>query len=87
MKPLYEELNKTIEQNEPSWKTHMRGMAKNFLCRAGYEPCVNEARDQYKKWLTDKEPDKGNPFVTFLPSPLFVKIYIYENHSYFNLYL
>lgn len=66
LKPLYEELNKNIETNEPSWKTHMRGMTKNFLCRAGYEPCVNEARDQYKKWLTDKEPDKGNPFVNLL---------------------
>ncbi|KAK1121271.1 hypothetical protein K0M31_010578 [Melipona bicolor] len=71
LKPLYEELNKTMEQNEPSWKTHMRGMAKNFLCRAGYEPCVNEARDQYKKWLTDKEPDKGNPVANEFICPVF----------------
>lgn len=41
----------------------MRGLIKNFLCRAGYEPCVKEARDQFKKWLTDEEPDKGNPLV------------------------
>ncbi|XP_006615840.1 aminopeptidase N [Apis dorsata] len=71
LKPLYEELNKNIETNEPSWKTHMRGMTKNFLCRAGYEPCVNEARDQYKKWLTDKEPDKGNPVANEFICPVF----------------
>ncbi|XP_050476325.1 aminopeptidase N isoform X1 [Bombus huntii] len=71
LKPLYEELSRTVEPNEPSWKTHMRGMAKNFLCRAGYEPCVNEARDQYKKWLTDKEPDKGNPVANEFICPVF----------------
>lgn len=41
----------------------MRGLIKDFLCRAGYEPCIKEARDQFKKWLTDEEPDKGNPLV------------------------
>lgn len=42
----------------------MRGLMQNFLCRAGYEPCVKEARDQFKKWLNDEEPDKGNPSVS-----------------------
>ncbi|KOC69113.1 Aminopeptidase N [Habropoda laboriosa] len=71
LKPLYEELNKTIEPNEPSWKTHMRGMTKNFLCRAGYEPCVKEAKDQYKKWLFDEDPDKGNPVANEFICPVF----------------
>ncbi|CAL7933658.1 unnamed protein product [Xylocopa violacea] len=71
LKPLYEELNRTVEPDEPSWKTHMRGMAKNFLCRAGYEPCVNEAREQYKKWLTDEDPDKGNPVANEFLCPVF----------------
>ena len=48
---------------EPSWKTHLRGLARYFLCRAGYEPCIAEAREQFKKWMTDKEPDNGNPCV------------------------
>jgi len=61
--PLYLELGETPQPHEPSWKTHMRGLMKNFLCRGGYEPCVKEARDQFKKWLTDEEPDKGNPSV------------------------
>lgn len=39
----------------------MRGLAKNFLCRAGYRPCVEEAKEQYKKWMKDDEPDEGNP--------------------------
>ena len=71
LKPLYEELNETAQPDEPSWKTHMRGMAKNFLCRAGYEPCVEEARLQYKKWLTDEDPDKGNPVANEFICPVF----------------
>lgn len=71
LKPLYEELNNTVDPNEPSWKTHMRSMAKSFLCRAGYEPCVKEARDQYKKWLIDEDPDKGNPVANEFICPVF----------------
>lgn len=63
IKPLYLELGENPQPDEPSWKTHMRGLMKNFLCRAGYEPCVKEARDEFNKWLTDEEPDKGNPSV------------------------
>ncbi|CAL1682755.1 unnamed protein product [Lasius platythorax] len=71
LKPLYLELGENPQPNEPSWKTHMRGLMKNFLCRAGYEPCVKEARDQYKKWLTDEEPDKGNPVANKFLCPVF----------------
>ncbi|XP_076397780.1 aminopeptidase N isoform X2 [Megachile rotundata] len=71
LKTLYEELKETEEPNEPSWKTHMRGMAKNFLCRAGYEPCVAEARKQYRKWIMDEDPDKGNPVANEFLCPVF----------------
>ncbi|XP_011344155.1 aminopeptidase N isoform X2 [Ooceraea biroi] len=69
--PLYLELGETPHPYEPSWKTHMRGLMKNFLCRCGYEPCVKEARDQFKKWLTDEEPDKGNPVANKFLCPVF----------------
>ncbi|XP_032667689.1 aminopeptidase N [Odontomachus brunneus] len=71
LKPLYLELGDNAQPNDPSWKTHMRGLIKNFLCRAGYEPCVKEARDQFKKWLTDEEPDKGNPVANKFLCPVF----------------
>ncbi|XP_072760401.1 aminopeptidase N [Anoplolepis gracilipes] len=71
LKPLYLELGENPQPDEPSWKTHMRGLMKNFLCRAGYEPCVKEARDQFKKWLTDEEPDKGNPVANKFLCPVF----------------
>lgn len=71
LKPLYLELGDNPQPDEPSWKTHMRGLIKNFLCRAGYEPCVKEARDQFKKWLTDEEPDKGNPVANKFLCPVF----------------
>ncbi|XP_011882031.1 PREDICTED: aminopeptidase N [Vollenhovia emeryi] len=71
LKPLYFELGDNPQSNEPSWKTHMRGLMQNFLCRAGYEPCVKEARDQFKKWLTDEEPDKGNPVANKFLCPVF----------------
>ncbi|XP_014485888.1 PREDICTED: aminopeptidase N [Dinoponera quadriceps] len=71
LKPLYLELGDTARLNDPSWKIHMRGLIKNFLCRAGYEPCIKEARDQFKKWLTDEEPDKGNPVANKFLCPVF----------------
>ncbi|KAL6427644.1 hypothetical protein ACFW04_008841 [Cataglyphis niger] len=71
LKPLYLELGENPLPDEPSWKTHMRGLMKNFLCRTGYEPCVKEARDQFKKWLTDEEPDKGNPVANKFLCPVF----------------
>ncbi|XP_020279836.1 aminopeptidase N isoform X2 [Pseudomyrmex gracilis] len=71
LKPLYLELSENPQPNEPSWKTHMRGLMKNFLCRAGYEPCIKEARDHFKKWLTDEEPDKGNPVANEFLCPVF----------------
>ncbi|XP_076290269.1 aminopeptidase N isoform X1 [Lasioglossum baleicum] len=69
--PLFLELNESDRTDEPSWKTHMRSMAKHFLCRAGYAPCVQEARDEYKKWLTNEEPDKGNPVANEFICPVF----------------
>ncbi|XP_031844214.1 aminopeptidase N isoform X2 [Nomia melanderi] len=71
LKPLYTELNELVVNNEPSWKTHMRSLAKHFLCRAGYKPCVEEARNQYKKWLMDEDPDKGNPVANEFICPVF----------------
>ncbi|XP_076169474.1 aminopeptidase N isoform X2 [Ptiloglossa arizonensis] len=71
LEPLCAELDETVQAKEPSWKTHMRGLAKNFLCRAGYEPCVTEARNRYKKWLTDEDPDKGNPVANEVLCPVF----------------
>lgn len=71
LKPLYMELGDTPEPGEPSWKAHLRGLAKNFLCRVGYEPCIKEARDQYSKWLMDEKPDKGNPVANEFICPVF----------------
>ncbi|KAM0725601.1 Aminopeptidase N [Formica fusca] len=71
LKPLYLELGENPQPDEPSWKTHMRGLMQNFLCRTGYEPCIKEARDQFKKWLIDEEPDKGNPVANKFLCPVF----------------
>jgi aminopeptidase N len=71
LKPLYLELGENLQPDEPSWKTHMRGLMQNFLCRAGYEPCIREARDQFKKWMIDEEPDKGNPVANRYLCPVF----------------
>ncbi|XP_011688674.1 PREDICTED: aminopeptidase N [Wasmannia auropunctata] len=71
LKPLYLELGENSQPDEPSWKTHMRGLMQNFLCRAGYQPCIKEARDQFKKWMDDEEPDKGNPVANQFLCPVF----------------
>ncbi|XP_012251447.2 aminopeptidase N [Athalia rosae] len=71
LKPIYQIVGETPQQGEPSWKTHLRGLTKNFLCRAGYEPCVQEAREQYKKWMVNEEPDAGNPVANEFLCPVF----------------
>ncbi|XP_044584203.1 aminopeptidase N isoform X1 [Cotesia glomerata] len=72
LEPLYKnQLGETASPNEPSWKTHMRGLVKNFLCRAGYRPCIEEAKEQYKKWMKDDEPDEGNPVANEFICPVF----------------
>ncbi|XP_012283052.1 aminopeptidase N [Orussus abietinus] len=71
VKPLYDELGAEARPNDPSWKIHLRGLAKFLLCLVGYEPCVREAREQYKKWMTDAEPDKGNPVANEFICPVF----------------
>lgn len=35
--------------------------AKSALCNAGYEPCIEEARSQWRKWMESEEPDAGIP--------------------------
>lgn len=58
LSPLYEELIK----NEPEhWNKNLRTLTKNFLCRAGYKPCIREAQEQYSKWMVAPNPDEGNP--------------------------
>jgi aminopeptidase N len=59
--PLYEELGATPKEGEESWKNNIRALAKTFLCRAGYRPCIEEAQDAYKKWMDSDNPDEGNP--------------------------
>lgn len=59
--PLYEELGSEPKENEDSSITHLRGMAKVFLCRAGYKPCIEEAQAVYRKWMESEDPDEGNP--------------------------
>lgn len=71
LRPLYNELGNKPQPNEPSWKVHIRGLAKNFLCRAGYGPCIREAREQFNKWLMEPEPDKGNPVANEYICPVF----------------
>ena len=61
LEPMYTEPCDNVPANEPSWKSHLRGLTRYFLCRAGYEPCITEAREQFAKWMADPEPDKGNP--------------------------
>ncbi|XP_044004960.1 aminopeptidase N isoform X2 [Aphidius gifuensis] len=72
LEPLYKnQLGEVPQINEPSWKIHMRGLVKNFLCRAGYLPCVKEAEEQYRKWMKDDEPDEGNPVANEFICPVF----------------
>lgn len=69
--PLYEELVQKQNDNEEKWKTNLRSLAKTFLCRAGYKPCIEEAQKVFKKWMDSLEPDLGNPVANQYICPVF----------------
>ncbi|XP_055377677.1 aminopeptidase N [Condylostylus longicornis] len=68
--PLYEELG-VQQEGEETWKTDLRALAKTFLCRAGYRPCIEEAQTAYRKWMESENPDEGNPVPNQYICPVF----------------
>lgn len=69
--PLYEELVENQTEEEEKWKINLRSLAKTFLCRAGYKPCIEEAQHVFKKWMDSLEPDLGNPVANQYICPVF----------------
>ncbi|XP_035914900.1 aminopeptidase N [Anopheles stephensi] len=69
--PLYEELVINQQENEEMWKANLRSLAKNFLCRAGYKPCIEEAQRAFNKWMDSPDPDAGNPVANQYICPVF----------------
>lgn len=59
--PLYEELGSVQQPDEEAWKDNLRSLAKTFLCRMGYQPCIDEALASYHSWMKSENPDEGNP--------------------------
>ncbi|XP_072939731.1 aminopeptidase N isoform X2 [Epargyreus clarus] len=71
LSPLYEELIKDVREDEENWRKNLRGLTKTFLCQAGYKPCIQEAQEQYSKWMQAKNPDEGNPISNQYICPVF----------------
>ncbi|XP_058446864.1 aminopeptidase N [Malaya genurostris] len=69
--PLYEELVSHQQEKEAKWKINLRSLAKSFLCKAGYKPCIEEAQAVYKTWMNSSEPDLGNPVANQYICPVF----------------
>lgn len=59
--PLYEELGEEPKDGESDGIAHLRSSSKLFLCQAGYKPCIEEAQNAYRKWMSSDNPDEGNP--------------------------
>ncbi|XP_055524204.1 aminopeptidase N [Wyeomyia smithii] len=69
--PLYEELVQDQQEEGDNWKSNLRSLAKSFLCKAGYKPCIEEAQRVYKNWMESAEPDMGNPVANQYICPVF----------------
>ncbi|CAH4038188.1 unnamed protein product [Pieris brassicae] len=67
LSPVYEEFH---HKNETGRK-NLCSLAKNFLCHAGYKPCIEEAREAYTKWMEMPNPDEGNP----MPNPYICPVF------------
>lgn len=61
LSPLYEELGPVAEPEEEQKKENLRVLAKTFLCRMGYKPCVDVAIAEFAKWMDSDDPDVKNP--------------------------
>lgn len=82
--PLYEELGPVAQENEEKWKENLRSLARTFLCRAGYRPCIEEAQVAYHKWMDSENPNDGNPLVNFL---FYYSIFCINKTTFLNLSL
>lgn len=71
LSPLYEELGAVEQPNEEPWKDNLRSLAKTFLCRVGYKPCVEEAQTAFRSWMHNDNPDEGNPVPNQYICPVF----------------
>ncbi|XP_045766151.1 aminopeptidase N isoform X1 [Maniola jurtina] len=69
--PLYNELGKDASDKEHKWKKSLRSNARYFLCSTGYKPCVQEAQEQFSKWMQAPNPDEGNPVSDSYLCPVF----------------
>ncbi|XP_053699117.1 aminopeptidase N [Sabethes cyaneus] len=69
--PLYEELLINQREDEEKWKSNLRSLAKSFLCKAGYKPCIEEAQRVFRNWMESSEPDMGNPVANQYICPVF----------------
>ncbi|XP_039749828.1 aminopeptidase N [Pararge aegeria] len=69
--PLYDELKKDVRDDEENWRKSLRSSTRNFLCKAGYKPCILEVQEQYSKWTVDPNPDEGNPISNQYFCPVF----------------
>uniref|UniRef100_A0A1A9VNN8 Aminopeptidase n=1 Tax=Glossina austeni TaxID=7395 RepID=A0A1A9VNN8_GLOAU len=52
--PLYEELRNS---DSNTWQSELKSSAHRSLSHAGYQPCVEEARQAYKLWMESANPD------------------------------
>ncbi|KAH8270161.1 hypothetical protein KR018_005007 [Drosophila ironensis] len=68
--PLYEDLG-SENSNDDSWKSDWRKLTKQFLCRAGYLPCVHEAQNVFATWLSSKNASFNNPLPREFMCPVF----------------
>ncbi|XP_055634884.1 aminopeptidase N [Toxorhynchites rutilus septentrionalis] len=69
--PLYEGLMNNQHEDEDKSTGNLRTLAKTFLCKAGYKPCVEEAQSVFKIWMDSPEPDNGNPVANQFICPVF----------------
>ncbi|XP_050337748.1 aminopeptidase N [Bactrocera neohumeralis] len=58
LSPLYEELTSEGD-NSSHWKIKLRKLAREFLCKGGYEPCIEEARYTFQNLMDQNIIDFG----------------------------
>ncbi|XP_023943502.2 aminopeptidase N [Bicyclus anynana] len=69
--PLYVELKRDARDDEENWRKQLRSSTRHFLCHAGYQPCIQDAQEQYRKWMQSPNPDEGNPLPNLYICPVF----------------
>ncbi|XP_054081884.1 aminopeptidase N isoform X2 [Zeugodacus cucurbitae] len=67
--PLYEELSSGTDSGN-HWITNLKKISREFLCKCGYEPCIEQARSTFNEMMNHNPLEFGIGFENLYICPI-----------------